>query len=250
MKQLLAIGKCNDDVRAAYSYLERFFGIQIFEQSLDLASNIVSAMRPDLMVVSVEELLVSSPEAVGELIKAGSGTPMVTIGTPEDFTRFSGSYEGEALSNIKLPLNEEEALSIVCAALKISVDKIKRENANKKTILVVDDDATTLRSFKSILENNYTVELAGSGAKAFEIMEKTIPDLILLDYEMPVMNGKETLEKIRATEKWANVPVIFVTSTKDKTIISSLIPLRPSGYLLKPVTMDVIRAEVKKILGV
>ena len=249
MKQLLVIGKTNDEIKAVYSYLEGFFGIQIFEQSIDVASNIVSAMRPDLMVVSVEELLASPKEALGTLIAAGSGTPVVTIGTPEDFANFSGSYEGAPLSNIDLPLNEETSLSTVCTALKISVDKIKQATANKKTILVVDDDATTLRSFKSILENNYTVELAGSGPKAFEVMEKKIPDLILLDYEMPEMNGKETLEKIRATEKWANVPVIFITATKDKTIISSLIPLRPSGYLLKPVTMDVIRAEVKKILG-
>ncbi len=249
MKQLFAIGKTNDEAKGVFSYLEKFFGIQIFEQSIDVASNIVSAMRPDLIVVSVEELLASPKEAMGTLKNASSGIPIITIGTPENFNSFLGSYEGDPLSNINLPLNEDEALSTVCTPLKISVEKLKQTSANKKTILVVDDDATTLRSFKSILENNYNVDLAGSGAKAFEVMEKRIPDLILLDYDMPEMNGKETLEKIRGTDKWAKIPVIFVTGTKDKTIISSLIPLRPSGYLLKPVTMDVIRNEVKKILG-
>ncbi len=248
MKQIFAIGKTNDEVKAVFSYFEQFFGIQVFEQSIDVASNIVSAMRPDLIIVSVEELLASPKEAMGTLKNAASGKPIITIGTPDNFSGFSQTYE-ETLSNINLPLNEDEALSTVCSALKISMEKLKQASANKKTILVVDDDATTLRSFKSILENNYAVELAGSGAKAFEVMEKRMPDLILLDYEMPEMNGKEVLEKIRNTPKWANVPVIFVTSNKDKTIISSLIPLKPSGYLLKPVTMDVIRTEVKKILG-
>ena len=248
MKQLLAVGKASDQAKEVFSYLEKFFGIQVLEQSLDGVAGIVTAMRPDMVLVSVEELLASPTEAMGNFISANPGLSVATFGTPDDFTRFSKMYTGDPIQNINLPLDEEACLFLICSTLKISMKKLKAESANKKTVLVVDDDATTLRSIKSILENKYNVELANSAAKAFEIMEKKVPDLILLDYEMPVMNGKEMLEKVRATSQYAHLPVIFVTSMTDKTIISSLIPLRPSGYLLKPITMDVLNAEVEKVL--
>ena len=249
MKQLLAVGKVSDQAKEVFSYLEQYFGMQVMEQSLDAVSGVIAAMKPDMVLVSVEELLASPTEAMGEFIKANEGLSVATFGTPDDFTRFSKLYVGEPLKNIDLPLDEEACLFLICSTLKISMKKLKAESANKKTILVVDDDATTLRSIKSILDNKYAVELARSAETGFQAMEKKIPDLILLDYEMPVMNGKEMLQKIRATEKYAKIPVIFVTSMTDKTIISSLIPLRPSGYLLKPITMDVLHAEVDKVLN-
>ena len=248
MKQLLAIGKTSEDAKAAFSYLEKYFGVQIFEQSIDTAKGIVGAMKPDMILVSVEELLLSPTMALNELQKECEGIPVVTYGKVEDFVRFEKLYVGEPLENLKIPFDEDAALFLVCSKLKISMKKLKQESANKKTILVIDDDATTLRSMKSILDNKYNVELANSGEKAFQMMEKKVPDLVLLDYDMPVMNGKEVLEKIRATKEYANLPAIFVTAVTDKSNITSLVSLRPSGYLLKPITMDVLLAEIEKVL--
>lgn len=248
MKQLLAIGKANEEAKAAFSKLEQYFGIQIFEQSLDSADGIVEAMKPDLVLISVEELLVSPTMAMNEFQKKHPETLIITFGNVEDFVRFEKLYVGEALENLNLPYDEDVALFLLCSKLKISRKKLKEQSKNKKTILVVDDDATTLRSLKSILENDYSVELANSGEKAFQMMEKKIPDLVLLDYEMPGMNGKEVLEKIRGTQQYAKLPVIFVTGVTDKDHITALIRLRPSGYLLKPITMNVILDEISKVL--
>ena len=249
MKQLLAVGKANDKAKEVFAYLERFFGMQVLEQSPDAVQGIITAMKPDLLMVSVEELLDAPTTAMTDFQKANEGTPIITFGEPDAFTRFGKMYTGNPLQNINLPLDEDACLYTICSILKVSMKKLKQDADNRKTILVIDDDATTLRSIKSILESGYAVDLVNSGQKALDMMESKIPDLILLDYEMPVMNGKQFLEKIRATDKYAKIPVIFVTAVTDKNLIASLIPLHPSGYLLKPITMDVLRAEVKKVLG-
>ena len=63
---------------------------------------------------------------------------------------------------------------------------------------------------------------------------KQRPDVILLDYEMPVCDGRQTLEMIRADEEMKDIPVIFLTGVNDRENIQAVLRLRPAGYLLKP----------------
>ena len=249
MKQLLAIGQMDEDAKTCFKYLEQFFGMQMMESSIDSCASVIEVMKPDLLLVSVDELLVSPTMALNNLQDKNPELPVVTFGKVQDFVRFEKLYVGGQLDNINLPFEEESAMYLVCTKLKVSQKKVKQEAAKKKTILVVDDDATTLRSLKTMLEDKYNVNLANSGEKTFEMLSSKIPDLILLDYEMPGMNGKEVLQKIRDDNKYRNIPVIFVTSISDKETITPLIELRPSGYILKPITMDVIKSEVAKVIG-
>ena len=64
-------------------------------------------------------------------------------------------------------------------------------------------------------------------------ISRELPDLILLDYEMPVVNGKQVLEMIRTEVDFQSIPVIFLTSRNDKESVASVMALRPQGYLLK-----------------
>ena len=64
-------------------------------------------------------------------------------------------------------------------------------------------------------------------------MQENSPDLILLDYEMPICSGPQFLEMIRAEEKTANIPVIFLTSKDDAAAVKEVLALKPAGYLLK-----------------
>lgn len=103
----------------------------------------------------------------------------------------------------------------------------------KKKILVVDDSGAMLRNVKGWLEDRYQVILANSGAMAIKYLTLNKPDLVLLDYEMPVVNGKQVLEMIRTEVEFSDVPVIFLTSKNDKESILQVMSLRPDGYLLK-----------------
>lgn len=103
----------------------------------------------------------------------------------------------------------------------------------RKKILVVDDSGAMLRNVKGWLEDHYQVILANSGAMAIKYLATDRPDLVLLDYEMPIVDGKQVLEMIRAERDFADVPVIFLTSKDDKESVLQVMSLKPEGYLLK-----------------
>lgn len=110
----------------------------------------------------------------------------------------------------------------------------------KKKILVVDDSGAMLRNVKGWLEDRYQVILANSGAMAIKYLSTNRPDLVLLDYEMPVLNGKQVLEMIRSESEFSDIPVMFLTSKNDKESIQQVLSLKPEGYILKTTNPDQI----------
>jgi len=132
-----------------------------------------------------------------------------------------------AMEEIKKYLNESEA-----------------DKKRKKKILIVDDSGVARQAMKELLDVDYEVSQAQSGLAAIRIMILDKPDVILLDYEMPVCDGKQVLEMIRAEEELANIPVIFLTGTVDKERIQKLIPLKPAAYLLKTLPPQEIKANI------
>ena len=70
------------------------------------------------------------------------------------------------------------------------------------------------------------------------------PDLILLDYDMPVCNGKQALELLRSGKSSADIPVIFLTARDDADSVKGVLALGPSGYLLKTLSHAEIRARI------
>jgi len=123
------------------------------------------------------------------------------------------------------------------------------ESAEKKKLLIVDDDGTTLRVLKGMLEHEYDVTIVNSGMNAMKAVGKKRPDVILLDYEMPVCDGRQTLEMLRADEESANIPVIFLTGVNDREHIEAVLSLNPAGYLLKPPDKKRIMDTIKGALS-
>ncbi len=113
------------------------------------------------------------------------------------------------------------------------------ENENspdrKKSILLIDDDTEQLVHIKEQLREFYNVTPVKSGEMAFKYLSKHIPDLILLDYMMPEEDGPSVLRRLRENEKYADIPVIFLTGMTEKnTVIRTLTELKPQGYIIKP----------------
>ena len=132
---------------------------------------------------------------------------------------------------------------------EIECVETQEQSEGRKTILAVDDSGILLRSVKAMLEKNYDVIVANSGMKAIKQAKKRIPDLILLDYEMPEWDGKKTLEEIRNDEELKEIPVLFLTAVADKAHISAVLKLYPSGYLLKPIEQQKLLDTIEKVLG-
>ena len=102
----------------------------------------------------------------------------------------------------------------------------------QKRILVVDDDTMNLVRTKMILEKEYDVLLADSGLKALDKLKGERVDLVLLDIEMPKLNGIETFSRMK--EFAADVPVIFLTASGLEEDVLSAIKLGAVNYLKKP----------------
>ena len=117
------------------------------------------------------------------------------------------------------------------------------ENRRRK-ILVVDDSGPMLRTIKSWLEDRYNIITANSGAVALRQLSATKPDLVLLDYEMPVCDGRQVLEMIRTDPAVADIPVIFLTANDNTEDIQRVLALKPAGYILKTLPPSEIIAHV------
>ena len=99
-----------------------------------------------------------------------------------------------------------------------------------------------------MFDKSYKVSLAVSATQAMTLIGKESPDLIILDYDMPICNGKMMLQMIRAEEKIKDVPVIFLTGLSDREHIMEVLDLKPAGYFLKPPVYEQIAEAIDRIL--
>ncbi len=119
-----------------------------------------------------------------------------------------------------------------------------------KTILVVDDDEMNLRMATFILEQNgYRVITASSGMECLTMLKSRFVDLILLDVEMPIMNGIRTLEHIREQREWSSIPVMFLTADASEETVIAAGRLDAAGYVKKPYMPQDFLERVEKILN-
>lgn len=107
-------------------------------------------------------------------------------------------------------------------------------DTQRKKILLVDDNITNLTIGRNVLGEKYDVFTIPSGEKLFKMLERVMPDLILLDIEMPEMNGYEVIKKLKADDRLKTVPVIFLTAKNDDGSELEGLSLGAIDYISKP----------------
>ena len=108
-----------------------------------------------------------------------------------------------------------------------------------------DDDAVMIRTLREGLSTSYKVLPANSGANALKILARAKLDLILLDYEMPEMNGPQVLEALRANAETAGIPVMFLTAKNDAESIGKIEALKTQGHMMKTLPLREIKAIIQ-----
>lgn len=121
-----------------------------------------------------------------------------------------------------------------------------------KRILLVDDDPTYAKMVREWIKYKYKVDIVTAGMQAItfllKVKEDEQVDLILLDYEMPVVDGPQVLQMLRQEPATANIPVVFLTGNGSREAVSRVMELKPDGYILKSTSrMDLIKYLEKKI---
>jgi CheY-like chemotaxis protein len=125
-----------------------------------------------------------------------------------------------------------------------------------KKILVVDDEPDAIDFVKEVLESEgYSVLTAGDGVKGLAAMRRERPDMVLLDVQMPEMDGFETFQEMTKDAELRDIPVVMLTGIKEKVGIGfsademkAYMGRKPADYLEKPIDPAKLRQSVKRIL--
>lgn len=154
------------------------------------------------------------------------------------FSVFSASADK---GKIVFPINAQNAMG--------QIKKYLQGEMRKKQILIVDDSDFMRSNLVRLLGEDYDVVESNSSIAAIKSITVNRPDLVLLDYEMPICDGRQALEMIRSEEDIADIPVVFLTGRGDAESVKKVMSLKPRGYLLKTMPEDDIKKYVDGILN-
>ncbi len=170
-----------------------------------------------------------------------NGCGLILIGTIKSQDQFlAGVPELKDYTWMNRPVDINELSDVIDRETEKA-----RKLRNNRRILVVDDDMTFAMMVKSWLMDDYIVTAVTDGMQAISFIMANHVDLVLLDYEMPMVDGAQILEMLRSDTETQSTPVMFLTSIRDKESIERVIDLKPEGYILKSTS----REEILKILA-
>lgn len=118
----------------------------------------------------------------------------------------------------------------------------------KKQILIVDDDPTYAGMVRTWIKDFYKTDILTSGKQVLMFLDKKKVDLILLDYEMPVMNGPQVFKMLKRDSMTANIPIVFLTGVGSAEEVKQVLALKPDGYVLKSTTREQLLEYLKEKL--
>lgn len=115
-------------------------------------------------------------------------------------------------------------------------------------ILIIDDMATVRRVVGKILkELGFTnIQVASDGQQGWNILNASTIDLVISDWNMPVLSGFELLKKCRADAKYANVPFVLLTAEAETAQVSEALKCGVSNYIIKPFSADMIKTKLEQ----
>ena len=253
MRKILLVGKLNSATKELYGILSRRFQVQVSSEHADVVKGMVPVVDPDMVFMNVMELE-DIDEAVFDVLKDDyKDLPVLVFGTQEGSDRYREYFSYMQFKRLLRPASKDILIRSCYQLLGETessgdIGRVSSSEEDMKNILIVDDSPVTLRGIKAMLDRDYQIAVATSGEQALKTMKKKRPDLVLLDYEMPGWDGRETLERIREDENLSDIPVIFLTGVEDKEHIADVLKLNPAGYFLKPAEKERLIAAIDNVL--
>ncbi len=252
MKKLLLIGGLNQIMAMLNKHLSTRFQTQMCMDNFEMVKGMDKVFRPDMFVISLIGIGEMDAAILDYISEKTSGVPVLFVGTAEECAYYQKRYKEDrydyAIRPTTLGILLRKCQDMLSIPAYKSEAEAQQEVQTRKSILAVDDSGIFLRSIKAMLKDKYDVSVANSGENALVQARKKMPNLILLDYEMPGWDGKKTLEEIRNDEAFKDVPVVFLTAIADKAHIAAVLELKPSGYLLKPIDQQRLFETIEEAL--
>lgn len=116
------------------------------------------------------------------------------------------------------------------------------------SIVAVDDSGIVLKTLEVMLGRKYEFRGFSKAERAFNFMMQTPPSLVILDIDMPEINGYQMLEMIKEKEKLKNIPVIFLTSNNEKSSVMKAVKYGADAYVVKPIDNQILLSKIEALL--
>lgn len=255
MKKILLIGELGEIVRSLNECLDGTFQVQLCSEQIENIRAMLKITKPDMIIICQIGIQEADSAIFAWIQEKVPQIPVLNITTSEGWKLCRDYCKTEQFSVLFRPVTKDELLKTCNDILSGKGGSVSREEEKKanphqrKKLMLVDDSALLLRSMKSMLEKRYDICLAKSGEQALNMIPKQNPDLILLDYEMEGMDGRETFEAMKEDEDMKWIPVVFLTSVANRQSIYSVLKSKPDGYILKPPDEERILETIEEILG-
>jgi DNA-binding response OmpR family regulator len=215
-------------------------------QSVEKMFEVLERIKPDLILLDVNMPDVNGFDAIGQ-IKADAryaDIPVIFLtGQKDKKTLIKGMNLG-AVDFITKPISDEKLISYI--EYQFSSDKLE---ADRPILLAIDDSPSILQTINYLLGDIYTVYTLPE-VKAehvlHELLRKVIPDLFILDCNMPVLSGFDLIPIIRNTEGHNETPIIMLTSEGTIDHVNVAANLGACDYIIKPIDTVVLRSKVAK----
>lgn len=196
------------------------------------------ARRPRFRAVIVDLALESGGEPTLEIVRRLSvdpdGRPVLALGVNDATEDRVAVARARARAFIARTIPPAEIAQDVVALLG--------ENTVSLRVLAVDDDPATVEAIRAMLEPRFEVVTLSDPLRFWDVLEESRPDVVLLDLNMPVVNGIELCRTLRLDPRWSRLPVLFLTSTTDRQTVTRIYGVGADDFVAKPVG-DVELAE-------
>lgn len=254
MKKILVIGKDIISTKMLDATLKQCFEVNTCYGDSNLIDGMIRISIPDLIFLNLDGIQSEARAFFVLLSHSFANIPVIVLGDQTSFLLYSIYFKMDQFTQLNCAKIDNTVIKEACRVLQLNyndtINNFKNTNSNnsKKTILLVDDSALQNRISKNILDPYYNVKISMSAKQATELINQSKPDLIILDYDMPEIDGFNFLRVLRENLQTESIPVIFLTGIVDKEHISKVIPLKPDGYLLKPVSAEKLLARIKELI--
>lgn len=253
MKQIMLIGKFNTTVQNLNRILGRKYQMQLASDNAEVIMGMLKMEVPDLILISTSGMEEYHREIFSHIQEHYPDVPVVYVGSGEELGIFKDFEESKQFFAIMRPVQVKDISQAISQRLSGATESDEENeegtSCGKKRILIIDDSGIQRNMLQNLLKSPYEVKSAGSGMEAFRMMKKWLPDLILLDYDMPDCDGKEIFTMLQKEERYCEIPVVFLTGVKEKEKIQAVLGLVPAGYLLKPVEQGRLMELLERLLG-
>jgi len=207
---------------------------------------------PDVILLDVFMPEVNGVEVIKRLKTdvRYAGIPVIFVSSANDDQSVFEQFKLGAYSTLSKPFSADEIIDCIENCLSDrslgNFQNSSKENDEygKKIIVAVDDAPDTLRMVNSLLRDIYKVYTLTDPEELETFLQKTTPDLFLLDYRMPKLSGTDLIPIIRKFPENKDTPIVFLTSEKSPDFLKEAVKLGASDFIIKPVSAETLREKI------